>query len=317
VTKCHHRRNHQHLARAIGRRRALASIGAGAISASALSILPLRSARAEAQFTLRLASWGAPTAPQVVNFVAPFQKAVEAGSHGRISVQSFPAGSVVKEQAVPAAIQSRVVDISLTTMGSWASIVPTAGVLNTVFFSPLAADFEKAIGPDTALFKTLDQAMASHGVRLLAVLYNGPVVVVSRTPMDDPRLRPAHGADRSDAGWRSLDDRGCGRLSRVGARHRARRDRRPGRGNRPQGVRGLEIPAGNQWRIRAAHHRLRDESQRVGVAAARPPEGCARRRSQCRRRDDESHDHRLYTRARCDAPARDERDCARAGEAAV
>ncbi|MDE2184951.1 MAG: TRAP transporter substrate-binding protein DctP [Alphaproteobacteria bacterium] len=186
MTKRHYRRNHQQLARATGRRAVLAGIGAAAVSASALSLLPLRSARAEAQFTLRLASWGAPTAPQVVNFVGPFQKAVEAESHGRISVQSFPAGSLVKEQAVPAAIQSRVVDISLTTMGSWASIVPTAGVLNTVFFSPVAADFEKAIGPETPLFNTLDQAMAAHGVRLLAVLYNGPVVVVSRAPMDSP-----------------------------------------------------------------------------------------------------------------------------------
>jgi TRAP-type C4-dicarboxylate transport system substrate-binding protein len=169
-------------ARRIARREMLVGLGA----ASALATLPVRAARAAAQYTLRLASWGAPTAPQVMNFVGPFQKAVEAGSHGRIAVQSFPAGSLVKEQAVPAAIQSRVVDISLTTMGSWASVVPAAGVLNTVFFSPLAADFEKAIGPDTPLFKTLDQAMASHGVRLLAVLYNGPVVCVSRAPMDSP-----------------------------------------------------------------------------------------------------------------------------------
>jgi len=186
VTDHQHHDQRRCLTRRTARREILAGIGAAALSAAAPPLLAPRRAFAAAQVTLRLATWGAPTAPQVANFVGPFQQAVEAGSHGRIAVQSFPAGSVVKEQAVAGAIQSRVVDISLTTMGSWASIVPAAGVLNTVLFSPVAANFEKAIGPDTPLFKTLDQAMATRGVRVLAVLYNGPVVVVSRTPMDSP-----------------------------------------------------------------------------------------------------------------------------------
>lgn len=163
----------------IHRRRFLA--GAGAISAAA--IIP---ARAETKFTLRLASWGAPKAPQVVEFTSAFQAAVEKGSGGRIAVQTFPAGSLVNERAVPSAIQSHVVDISLTTMGSWASIVPTAGVLNTVFFRPTSDNFEKVIGPGTKLFNALDDDMSKHGVRLLAALYNGPVVVVSRAPIDTP-----------------------------------------------------------------------------------------------------------------------------------
>jgi TRAP-type transport system periplasmic protein len=163
------------------RRRVLAGIGA-----SALVLGGARASRAEAALTLRLASWGAPAAPQVVNFVGAFQAMVEKGSGGRIAVQSFPAGALVNERAVPTAIQTRVVDISLTTLGSWASIVPAAGALNTVFFSPTAAGFAKAIGPDTPLFQTLDDAMAQHGVRVLAVLYNGPVVVASRAPMDAP-----------------------------------------------------------------------------------------------------------------------------------
>lgn len=154
---------------------------AGAISAAA--IIP---ARADTTYTLRLASWGAPKAPQVVEFAASFQQAIQKSSGGRINVQTFPAGSLVNERAVPSAIQSRVVDISLTTMGSWASIVPTAGVLNTVFFRPTANSFEKIIGPGTKLFNDLDNDMSKHGVRLLAALYNGPVVVVSRAPIDQP-----------------------------------------------------------------------------------------------------------------------------------
>lgn len=142
--------------------------------------------RAAQHYTLRLSTWGAPTAPQVSQFVTPFKDDVEKTSQGRITVQVFPAGSLVNERAVPSAIQSGVVDISLTTMGSWASVVPTAGALNTVFFRPTADNFDKTIGPGTPLFKALDQDMAKHGARLLAALYNGPVVVVSKAPFKTP-----------------------------------------------------------------------------------------------------------------------------------
>jgi TRAP-type C4-dicarboxylate transport system substrate-binding protein len=156
------------------------------IAATVTLAIAVSPSKAEPSFTLRLASWGAPTAAQVVDFTTTFKDDVEKSSGGRISVQTFPAGSLVNERAVPSAIQSGVVDISLTTMGSWSSIVPTAGALNTVFFRPTAASFDKVIGPGTSLFKALDDDMASHGVRLLAALYNGPVVVVSKTPMKSP-----------------------------------------------------------------------------------------------------------------------------------
>lgn len=165
----------------LSRRSFLGGVGAGAISAAAVGPV-----KAEQTFVLRLASWGAPTAAQVVEFVSTFKEQVEKNSGGRISVQTFPAGSLVNERAVPSAIQSSVVDISLTSMGSWASIVQTAGALNTVFFRPTSENFDKVIGPGTSLFKKLDDDMANHGARLLAALYNGPVIVVSKTPLKSP-----------------------------------------------------------------------------------------------------------------------------------
>ena len=135
---------------------------------------------------LRLSTWGASKAPQVASFVGPFIKQVEQASRGLIKVQNYPDGALVGEQDVPSAIQSKIVDISLTTMGSWASIVPEAGVLNTVFFSPTGQDFEKAIGPGTKLFNALDAGMMKHGTKMLCALYNGPVVLVSRAPLDSP-----------------------------------------------------------------------------------------------------------------------------------
>ena len=157
----------------------------GALGLAAAAAVP-KLALASSQYTLRLATWGSPNAPQVADFVSEFQQLVAKGSHGRINVQSFPAGSLVDERAVPSAIQSRVVDIALTLLGSWASIVPTAGALNTVFFSPTGKDFQRIIGPGTPLFGAFDADMSRHGVRLLAALYNGPVVVVSNSPMGTP-----------------------------------------------------------------------------------------------------------------------------------
>ena len=165
----------------LSRRSFLGAIGAGAIPAAAVEPV-----KAQQNVVLRLASWGAPTAAQVVEFVSTFKDQVEKNSNGRISVQTFPAGSLVNERAVPTAIQSSVVDISLTSMGSWASIVQTAGALNTVFFRPTPENFDKVIGPGSPLFKKLDEDMANHGTRLLAALYNGPVIVVSKTPLNSP-----------------------------------------------------------------------------------------------------------------------------------
>ncbi|OYV24405.1 MAG: hypothetical protein B7W99_02500 [Rhodospirillales bacterium 20-58-10] len=164
------------------RRSALAMLGAAGVVAA----MPV--ARAQAKVTLRLSTWGASKAPQVSAFVGPFQSMVEKASNGAITIQNFPDGALVNERAVPSAIQSDVVDISLTTMGSWASITPEAGVLNTVFFKPTADNFEKVVGPGTALFNLLDAGMSKHGVKMLCVLYNGPVVLVSRQPFITPQL---------------------------------------------------------------------------------------------------------------------------------
>jgi TRAP-type C4-dicarboxylate transport system substrate-binding protein len=90
VSKVHIRQHQPQLFQPRLHRRAfLAAAGACAISAPAI----LR-AQAAAQYTLRLASWGAPKAPQVVEFIGAFQQEIETASGGRIAVQSFPAGSL-------------------------------------------------------------------------------------------------------------------------------------------------------------------------------------------------------------------------------
>lgn len=157
------------------------------VMALALAVLLLGTAPAQAkQYTLRLATWGSPVAPQVSAFVLAFTKLVHEGSQGAISVQHFPAGSLVKEQVVPQSVETRVADISLATIGSLGTIAPAAAVMATVFFRPPEARFEAAVGPGTPLFKALDDGLTKRGMRLLAVLDNGPPMVISRRAMTHP-----------------------------------------------------------------------------------------------------------------------------------
>ena len=169
----------------VPRRRTLACFASMLCAAMLVATVAPRDAWA-ADFTLRLSSWGSPTAPQVAVFVASFTKAVQQGSGGRIAIQAFPAGALVKEQDVPSAIQSHVVDISLAAIGGWASISPPAALMNSVTFRPTAQNFLQLAGAGSPLFKALDDSLAKHQVRLLAVLDNGPPMLVSRQRIQTP-----------------------------------------------------------------------------------------------------------------------------------
>ncbi|MDA8051078.1 MAG: TRAP transporter substrate-binding protein DctP [Rhodospirillales bacterium] len=160
-------------------------IGANLLALAILFLIPCAPALA-AHYTLRLATWGSPAAPQVSAFVPAFTKLLAQESHGAITVQHFPAGSLVKEQVVPQSVETRVTDISLGTIGSFTSIAPPAAVMNTIFFRPPENRFEQAVGPGTPLFKALDAALRKHGMLLLALLDNGPPMVVSHVPMTSP-----------------------------------------------------------------------------------------------------------------------------------
>jgi len=156
----------------------------GILLGSAITTTP--AVAAQKHYTLRVATFGAASAVQVASFVPLFTKLVEDGSHGQISVQSFPSGSLVGEHAVPSSVENDVADISLTVIGTWLSTVPLSGIVDTVFFSPSSAKFESLIGSGTTLFKALDAAMQVRGVKLLAALDNGSPVIVSNAPLTMP-----------------------------------------------------------------------------------------------------------------------------------
>ena len=159
-----------------------------AAAMSALALLPcFGNQAAAAEYTLRLSSWGSPTAPQVSVYVPEFKKLVEQESKGRIEVQAFPAGALVKEQDVPSAIQSRVVDISLSTIGAWASVSPAAALINSVAFRPTESNFQQVVGAGSPLFKALDASLRKRSVVLLSALDNGPPMVASRDKITSPK----------------------------------------------------------------------------------------------------------------------------------
>jgi TRAP-type transport system periplasmic protein len=161
---------------------------AAVIAVAVLAALPWFGNRAvAAEFTLRLSSWGSPAAPQVSVYVPTFKKLVEQESKGRIEVQAFPAGALVKEQDVPSAIQSRVVDISLSTIGAWASVSPAAALINSVAFRPTDSTFQEIVGAGSPLFKALDSSLRERSVVLLSALDNGPPMIVSRDKITSPK----------------------------------------------------------------------------------------------------------------------------------
>jgi TRAP-type transport system periplasmic protein len=159
---------------------------AGASMTAGFAIAGGRRASAAPQFTLRLSTWGAPGVPQVAVFVDEFTKTVTKASNGAIGVQHFPAGSLAKEQDVAPAVQTGVVDISLSMVGNWSASVPAAALLNSILFAPTDEQMESVVGAGTKLFARLSADLRKHGAILLATLTNGAPTVVSHGPMNAP-----------------------------------------------------------------------------------------------------------------------------------
>jgi TRAP-type C4-dicarboxylate transport system substrate-binding protein len=143
-------------------------------------------AQAQTTYTLRLATWGSMTHPQVVGFVPVFTKLVEERSQGRIKIQYFPGAGLVKEQDVMSAIPADVADISLTSLDEWSAVAPELGVFGSPLMSFDFDQFVNAIHPGTKIFEATNTVFSGHGARLLAAIDVGPSVFVSKMPLEKP-----------------------------------------------------------------------------------------------------------------------------------
>lgn len=162
------------------------TVGLLLVAFSLLGVLPSSRAQAQTTYTLRLATWGSMTHPQVIGFVPVFTKLVEERSQGRIKIQYFPGAGLVKEQDVMSAIPADIADISLTSLDTWSAVAPELGVFGSPLMSYDFDQFFGAIHPGSKIFEAANSVFAEHGARLLAAIDVGPSVFVSKMPLQKP-----------------------------------------------------------------------------------------------------------------------------------
>lgn len=151
-------------------------------------LLPLGAspADADAPITLRLATFGSPTHPQITHYVPLFTSEVEKNSDGRLKVTHFPAASLVKEPDVASAVPADVADISLVVLEDFAGLDPTLSVLGSPLMNLNFSEFVDRMHPGTPLFKAVDDKLRAHGALLLSAIDIGAPVFDSRVPLRAP-----------------------------------------------------------------------------------------------------------------------------------
>lgn len=153
------------------------------VAAALVAAMPAASHAADQTYTLRLATWGSPTHPQITEWVPFFSSEVERNSKGRITVQVFPASSLIKEQDVASAIPAGVADISLAVIEDFSGVDPDIGVFGTPLMDFGFDGFAKAMHPGSELFKATDDSLRKHGIALLSAIDIGPPVFVGKQPL--------------------------------------------------------------------------------------------------------------------------------------
>ncbi len=138
---------------------------------------------ADQSYTLRLATWGSPTHPQVTEWVPFFSSEVERNSKGRIKVQVYPAASLIKEPDVASAIPAGVADISLAVLEDFSGVDPEIGIFGTPLMDLNFDAFAKAMHPGSELFNATNDSLRKHGMVLLSAIDIGPPVFVGKEPL--------------------------------------------------------------------------------------------------------------------------------------
>jgi len=135
----------------------------------ALTIGAAASASAQDKITLSLATWGASSHPQVKVYAHVFMDEVKKRTNGQVEWKFFPDDTLVKQAFVPSAVPGGQVDISLTTLDSWAGRIPQVSIAASPLWTlPMEAS-EKALAPGQPLFVYFDKLMEKHNTKLLAL----------------------------------------------------------------------------------------------------------------------------------------------------
>jgi len=140
----------------------------GALS-FALAVSAVASASAQEKITLSLATWGASSHPQVKVYAHVFMDEVKKRTNGQIEWKFFPDDTLVKQAFVPSAVPGGQVDISLTTLDSWAGRIPQVSIAASPLWTLTMEDSEKALAPGQPLFVYFDQLMGKQNTKILAL----------------------------------------------------------------------------------------------------------------------------------------------------
>ena len=150
------------------RRRSGVALRYGALSL-AFAVSAMANASAQEKITLSLATWGASSHPQVKVYAHVFMDEVTKRTNGQVEWKFFPDDTLVKQAFVPSAVPGGQVDISLTTLDSWAGRIPQVSIAASPLWTLTMEDSQKALAPGQPLFVYFDKLMAKQNTKLLAL----------------------------------------------------------------------------------------------------------------------------------------------------
>jgi len=144
-----------------------------------------RTAFAESDVTIRVATWGSPTHINIAEFVPPLEAYLKEKTGGRISVRHFPSGQLAQDSDMAVAIPTGRVQVGWTTLALWSGIVPDAGI-GSAPTGLTMAQFQKAIAGPNGIKAVLDKEFQAVNAKLFAVTDLGPVAIVSNKKVMTP-----------------------------------------------------------------------------------------------------------------------------------
>jgi TRAP-type C4-dicarboxylate transport system substrate-binding protein len=137
-------------------------------------------------YTLSLATWGASSHPQVELFTKKFMETVEKNSNGQIKFKYFPDGQMIKEDAVQTAVPDGTIDISLSTLDSWAGRNADVSISATPLWTIQMDDAKKELVPGRPVFDYFDNLLQKEGAKLLTLFDIGPGIIETNIPVKSP-----------------------------------------------------------------------------------------------------------------------------------
>ncbi|HRY07730.1 MAG TPA: TRAP transporter substrate-binding protein DctP [Hyphomicrobiaceae bacterium] len=135
---------------------------------------------------LTLSSWGSPKHYQVAEFVPLFEKLLKEKSGGKIKLNTFEGGEMVKQQFVATAIPQGTVDISLTTLDNWSGRITDVGILTTPLWNKSMTWTLENLKPGKPVFDFFDAKLRKEGAVMIAMFDIGPPVVSANFEFTGP-----------------------------------------------------------------------------------------------------------------------------------